>query len=35
MMARVGEVRALPALGEPRAHFGLEGYREYGIVLLT
>jgi hypothetical protein len=29
---RVGEVTAPSALGEPRAPFGLEGFRESGAV---
>jgi hypothetical protein len=33
--ARVGEVRAPPAPGEPHTPFGLEGFGEYGVVLST
>jgi hypothetical protein len=32
-LAQVAEVRALPALGEPHAPFGLEGFGEFGAVL--
>jgi hypothetical protein len=32
-LARVAKVKALPALGEPRAPFGLEGFGEFGVVL--
>jgi hypothetical protein len=30
--AQAGEVRAPPALGEPRTPFWFEGFREFGIV---
>jgi hypothetical protein len=30
--AQVGDVRAPPALGEPRTPFWLEDFREFGIV---
>jgi hypothetical protein len=33
--ARVGEVRAPPAPGEPHASFGLEGFGGSGVVLLA
>jgi hypothetical protein len=34
-VARVGEIGAPPTLGEPRAPFGLDGFGEFGAILLA